>query len=120
MAHVPSRIAHSGTSLRPISGRLSVLRWLTASAKLTYSNIRYQGISPSTGIVPTDRKDNYLNLDVRFDYPFKDYLIGSLGYVLQYNNTNAQLNATVPGGVMQFIPLDYIKHEVWLRLSFLY
>jgi hypothetical protein len=104
----------------------SQLIWrFTGSLKLTYSNIRYQDIQLASGLVDNasmplrSRTDNYLNFDARVDYPFKDWLIGSLGYVLQYNNTNADL-ASASALATQPIPLNYLKHEVWLRLAVLY
>ena len=103
----------------------SQLIWrFTGSFRLAYSNIRYQGIEAATGLVDaannplTSRTDNYLNLDVRVDYPFRDWLIASLGYTLQYNNTAAHLAASAPNAIP--LPLDYLKNEVWLRLSVLY
>jgi hypothetical protein len=88
------------------------------SLRLQYSNIRYQGIPPAAALMPPDtRTDNNVRLDVRLDYPFKDYLVGSLGYDLQFNSTDSQLIGGVPGGL---IGLGYLKHEVWLRFSVLY
>jgi hypothetical protein len=48
------------------------------------------------------------------DYPFRDWLVASANYTLQYNATDAVLN------VGFLVPLNYIKHEVGLRLSVLY
>jgi hypothetical protein len=66
----------------------------------------------------TSRTDNYLTLILGVDYPFKDWLIGGVGYVLQYNQTDAQLGTALPGAMT--VPLNYLKNEVFLRLSMLY
>jgi len=89
------------------------------SVRLGYSNIRYQGIPASASLMPPDtRTDNYIRLNARVDYPFKDFLIGSFGYDLQWDGTDSQLMMTVPG--VPLVGLGYLKHEVWLRLSVLY
>ena len=57
--------------------------------------------------------------DLRLDYPFKDWLVASLGYDLQFNATPASLTAgTMMNPVL--IPLGYLKNEVWLRIGVLY
>lgn len=95
----------------------SQLIWrFTALARLQYSNIRYQGIPVSAAVLNQTRTDNLLGFDFRVDYPFKDWLIASLGYTLQYNQTDA----TLATGPSLLVPLNYIKHEVFLRLSVLY
>ena len=103
----------------------------TGSARLQYQNIRYNGVDPSLGIVPSSnpalmpgnlftRTDNNVMLDLRVDYPFKDWLSASIGYTLQYNNSDAQLSTAGAGNTQVLVPLNYIKHEVYLRLSLLY
>lgn len=88
------------------------------SLRLQYSNIRYQGITAVNSIVPPNgtRTDNFIRLNVRLDYPFKDWLIASAGYDLQFNGTDSMLDMG-PSGL---IPLNYQKHEVYLRLAVLY
>jgi hypothetical protein len=89
-----------------------------ASVALSYSNIRYQGI-PATalsGVNPPNRTDNFVSLNVRFEYPFKRWLSLSLGYIMQYNNASSKLDL----GPLGVIPADYLKHSVYLRLQVLY
>lgn len=93
-----------------------------ATADLRYSNIRYQGIPDSAAIFMNRRTDNWLAFDFRLDYHFKDWLSASVGYIMQYNNSDAMLNFSgggmTPG--MLLVPVNYLKHEVFLRLSVLY
>lgn len=86
------------------------------TVELSYSNIRYQGVQPQSAVVPLERKDNNVNFGLRFEYPFKRWLTLSLGYLLQYNNSNSKLDAGAAG----LLPVDYLKQTVWLRLSVLY
>jgi hypothetical protein len=88
----------------------------SASARLGYQNQRFQGIPPTQAVPSTTRTDNYISFDARVDYPFKDWLIASLGYDLQWNTSNEPLNLGVAG----IVPVDYTKNEVYLRLSVLY
>jgi len=89
----------------------------SAFARLQYSNLRFAGIS-SAFITPNNRTDNYLTFSFRFEYPFKPWLGLGLTYDLTYNNTNATLVSGAP--VTALIPLDYLKNEVALRLTFAY
>jgi hypothetical protein len=90
------------------------------SLRLQYSNIRYQGIPPTAALTPpTTRTDDYIRLNARLDYPFKDFLIGSFGYDLQWDGTDSMLAATGAPGI-GLIGIGYLKHEVWLRFSVLY
>jgi hypothetical protein len=91
----------------------------TGNLALVYQNIRYQGITPAAGQAPPDsttRTDNQVTFSLSVDYPFKNWLIGSIGYYLQFNDTNRELVAAPPG----LVPLGYLKNEAWLRLSVLY
>jgi hypothetical protein len=59
--------------------------------------------------------------DLRVDYPFKPWLIASVGYDLQYNTSSVEFvvpNATPP--TPGLVPPDYTTNEVWLRISVLY
>jgi hypothetical protein len=105
------------------------LLWrFTATARLQYQSVRYAGVlnsgitppggPPASAATPVSRDDNNLMFDLRVDYPFKDWLIASVGYSLQYNNTDARLAPVTPGGAL--VPLGYTKHEPWLRLAVLY
>jgi hypothetical protein len=87
----------------------------TGFVELNYSNIRYQGIT-DVSIMPTDRKDNLIVFNLRFDYPFKQWLTMSAGYTLSYNNASSKLAL----GPLGLIPADFLKHYVWLRLAVLY
>jgi hypothetical protein len=89
----------------------------TGRLELTYQNVRYQGI-PATSQVPpsTTRTDNLLTFLVGVDYHFKTWLMGSVGYALQYDNADHNLNFGVAG----ILGVGYLKNEVWGRLSLLY
>jgi hypothetical protein len=91
--------------------------------RLQYSNQRYQGIctmmgmgstcnSPSAETVP-NRVDNLVTLNVRLDYPFKDWLIGTVGNDLQVNVSNGQLNLGAPGTV----PVNYTRDVIYIKLT---
>jgi hypothetical protein len=94
----------------------------TASARLGYQNIQYVGVTPSsqTTLNGDTRRDNYITFNLRVDYPFKSYLFLSVGYDLQFNDTSAALITNPMMPTVGLIPLNYLKNEVWLRLSFLY
>jgi hypothetical protein len=96
----------------------------TGFIRFAYANERFQGIPSTAGLDPgvTTRTDNYITLNTRVDYPFKDWLWASAGYDLQYNKSNEKLSLTPPGGGMPTagIPVDYTKHVVYLRLTFWY
>jgi hypothetical protein len=101
---------------------------ITGSARLGYQNQRYQGVQSLTAVFPSGtRTDNNVQFDLRLDYPFKNWLIGSVGYDLQFNTTDSHLcPATMPNcGAMPtalpgLVPLGYLVNEVWLRLGVLY
>lgn len=88
----------------------------TGFLELAYSNIRYQGIQMNSSVAPPSRTDNLLMFNVRLDYPFKSWLTLSAGYTLTYNNSSSKLDL----GPLGLLPVDYLKHVVWLRLAVLY
>jgi hypothetical protein len=96
----------------------------TGFARLQYSNFDYHDLPLGSGVVDangkpiTERVDNSILFELRVDYPFKPYLIASLGYDLQYNQTDSKLQV-MPGSPL-LLPLNYLKNEVYLRLSVLY
>jgi hypothetical protein len=95
----------------------------TAAARLAYNHLTYEGVDPTSGGDPMtlQRIDDFVAFDLRLDYPFKPWLIASAGYNLQYNHTDARLQFQEdPMAPIQFIPLGYLKNEVWLRLAVLY
>jgi hypothetical protein len=94
----------------------------SAFLRLGYQNIQYFGVPPVAQSVPNGdgRRDNFINFDLRVDYPFKPWLVASLGYDLQYNDTSAKLITMPMTPTIGLIPLNYLKNEVWLRLSVLY
>ncbi len=117
-----------------VSWAQQIWRFL-AAARLQYSNIRYNGVDACTlGLEPKSmnvtcpampaflftRTDNNLLFDLRLEYPFKDWLVATAGYTLTYNNSDAQLLTAGAAGTTVLVPLDYLKHEVYLRLSVLY
>lgn len=90
----------------------------TAFVRGSYANQRFKGIvmmGPSAEANP-NRTDNYVTVNARVDYPFKDWLFGSVGYDLQANVSNGNLNLGVAG----VVPVNYTKHVVYLRLSVAY
>jgi hypothetical protein len=93
----------------------------TGFLRFAYANQRYQGIPPTAGLPlgQTTRTDNYITLNARADYPFKTWLWLSLGYDLQVNRSDSKLvfDPTMTAGGL---PVDYIKHVVYLRLQFWY
>lgn len=90
----------------------------TGFIRASYANERFKGILPMGPSAETNvnRTDNYFTLNARVDYPFKDWLFGSVGYDLQANVSNGNLNLGVAG----VVPVDYTKHVVYLRLSVAY
>ncbi|HZS38114.1 MAG TPA: hypothetical protein VFF06_14855 [Polyangia bacterium] len=109
----------------------------TAGARLQYWNLRYNGVDACRlGIEPKStagaitcpampaliftRTDNNLVFDLRLEYPFKDWLQAGVGYTLTYNNSDSQLLRPSTAGTFLLVPLDYLKHEVYLRLSVIY
>jgi hypothetical protein len=94
----------------------------TGAIALRYSNIHYHGVAPNTqtDALGDSRIDNSLGFDLRLDYPFKDWLVASFGYDLQYNATPAHLVTNPMMPMLGLIPLGYLKNEVWLRIGVLY
>jgi hypothetical protein len=89
----------------------------TGFIRAQYTNMRYQGVQAVQAT--TNGTDNNFMLDVRADYPFKEWLIGSVGYDLYLNRSNRALLG--PGGTMPgSVPVDYTKNVVYVRLSFQY
>lgn len=101
-----------------------------ANARVQYSNLRYQNVPPNQlgmampppGMMLQNgsRTDNTVTLDLRVDYPFKPWLFGSLGYDLGYNASSAKIVVDPNAMPPTIVPANYVKHEVWLRLSVLY
>jgi hypothetical protein len=58
-------------------------------------------------------------LNVRVDYPFRDWLIGSVGYDFYLNRSDRML-AVGAGTMPATTPVDYTKNVVYLRISFQY
>lgn len=93
------------------------LLWrFTANLRFTYEHINFNGITAQTALVPVGtRTDNYFAINFKLDYPLRDWLIASAGYDLQVNSSSSQIQSD-----MLLIPVNYTKHEGWLRLSVLY
>jgi hypothetical protein len=96
----------------------SQLVWrFTGFIRAQYANMRFQGVQPVQAT--SNGTDNNFMLNIRVDYPFRDWLIGSVGYDLFVNRSNRMLLG--PGGTMPgAVPVDYTKNVVYLRLSFQY
>jgi hypothetical protein len=102
----------------------------TASLRATYSNERFQGILPVTGVCQTmagmpapmtcTRTDNLFQLNVRLDYPFKEWLIGSIGYDLSLDRSDSQIATITVAGLPGLVPVNYTKHEAWAQITLAY
>ncbi|MDB4968031.1 MAG: hypothetical protein JWN44_3720 [Myxococcales bacterium] len=98
----------------------------TGFLRIGYANQRYQGIQPDPMTQPPsaetnpNRADNIFTLNARGDYPFKDWLFGSVGYDLALDRSNGMLNLGNGVGQPGLIPVDYTKHVVYLRLTVSY
>jgi hypothetical protein len=100
------------------------LMWrFTGFLRFAYSNERFAGVcvpmrkvglacGPS-GETVANRVDNLITLNVRIDYPFKDWLFLSLVNDLQVNVSNGALSLGVAGTV----PPNYTKDVIGLRLT---
>jgi hypothetical protein len=88
----------------------------TGFVRLQYSNQRFQGIQMVSAST-TPRTDNIFLLNTRVDYPFRDWLFGSVGYDLQADVTNGSIMTLAPGGLY---PANYLKHVVYLRVTVAY
>jgi hypothetical protein len=98
----------------------------TGFLRFSYSNERYAGIcvlptgmgttcppgNPSAETV-ANRADNLITLSVRLDYPFKDWLILSVGNDAQFNISNGQLSL----GAIGTVPVNYTRDVVYIRLT---
>jgi hypothetical protein len=94
----------------------SQLVWrFTGFLRLSYANERFKGVQPIQAT--TDGTDNYITLNSRVDYPFKDWLIGSVGYDLFFNTSDRTLMLNTTPGV---VPVNYLRHVVYLRLQLQY
>jgi len=89
----------------------------TGFIRAQYTNMRFKGVQPQQAT--TDGTDNNFMLNVRVDFPFKDWLIGSVGYDFYLNRSDRMI---INGGAATpaTVPVDYTKHVVYLRLSFQY
>lgn len=100
---------------------LSQMIWrFIASARLSYQNQRFKGISAASAVTPMtgERTDHYISLNTRIDYQFRQpWLTASVGYDLQWNTSNSRLDF---GPTLGLVPVNYLKHEVWLRLAVVY
>lgn len=90
----------------------------TGFLRFQYSNLRYKGVQAVQAT--TDGTDNLVQLNVRVDYPFRDWLFLSAGYDLLLDRSDRTLmvgpSPTTPG----VVPVDYTKHVVYLRLTATY
>jgi len=89
----------------------------TGFIRAQYTNMRFKGVQAVQAT--TDGTDNNLMLNVRVDYPFKDWLIGSVGYDFYLNRSDRML-AVGTGTSPATVPVDYTKNVVYLRISFQY
>jgi hypothetical protein len=92
----------------------------TGFLRAQYSNLRFNGVQAVQAT--TDGTDNMVELNVRVDYPFKDWLFASVGYDLLLDRSNRKLTIGTPGSPMvpELVPVDYTKHVVYLRLTATY
>lgn len=87
----------------------------TGFVRFEYTNERFKGVPMVQGT--TDGTDNYITLNVRVDYPFKDWLFGSVGYDLYFNKSDRMLLAMPPAVI---VPVDYVRNVVYLKLTAAY
>ena len=74
--------------------------------------MRYQGIADAASRrADVTRTDNYITLELRVDYPFKDWLIAQrrLRPAVQHTEPHARRSRRRR---RELVPLDYMKHEV--------
>jgi hypothetical protein len=88
----------------------------TAFLRFEYANMRFKGVQAIQAT--TDGTDNYITLNLRVDYPFKNWLIGSVGNDLFVNKSDRMLTSTMPTPAI--VPVDYVRDVVYLRLTFQY
>ena len=89
----------------------------TGFLRLSYANERFKGVQPVQATM--DGTDNYVTLNTRVDYPFKEWLIGSVGYDLYFNASDRTL--MMGGGVMPgVVPVNYVRHVAYLRVQLQY
>jgi hypothetical protein len=88
----------------------------TGFVRLSYANERFKGVQPIQAT--TDGTDNYVTLNTRVDYPFKAWLIGSVGYDLYFNQSDRMLlmSNPTPGAV----PVNFIRNVAYVRLQLQY
>jgi hypothetical protein len=77
--------------------------------------MRFQGVQMVQAT--TNGTDNNIMFNARVDYPFKEWLVTSVGYDLYWNGSNRMLTGMPPAGS---VPVDYTKHVVYLRLTLQY
>ena len=68
----------------------------TGFVRFQYTNARYKGVQMIQAT--TDGTDNYITLNLRADYPFKDWLVASVGYDLFFNTSDRMLMTGPAGG----------------------
>jgi len=89
----------------------------TGFIRAQYTNMRYKGVQMVQAT--NDGTDNNFMLNFRVDYPFKEWLIASVGYDLALNRSDRLLTVGT-GTTPATSPVDYTKNVVYLRLSFQY
>jgi len=89
----------------------------TGFLRFQYSNLRFNGVQAIQAT--SNGTDNYITLNVRIDYPFKNWLIASVGNDLFFNKSNRSIATGVPPAAAT-VPVDYIKDVVYVRLTFQY
>jgi hypothetical protein len=88
----------------------------TGFIRFQYSNERFQGIQMAQAST-TPRTDNIFTLNTRVDYPFLDWMFGSVGYDPQADVTNGSIMTLAPASLY---PANYLKHVVYLRVTVAY
>src|SRR5262249_24499173 len=91
---------------------LQLIWRFTGFVRFGYTNERFKGVQPVQASTPGT--DNIFTLDVRLDYPFKDWLVGSVVYDLYADKTDRQPTGVPTPGVTSF---DYLKNVVYLRVT---
>ncbi len=90
---------------------------LVGNIKFAWERRQYEGNLTADSLL-NGRVDNILALHVGIDLPIKDYLIISIGDDLAKDFSNCRLQSGA--GVVNALPCDYLRNDVWLRLALAY
>ena len=87
----------------------------TGFVRAQYTNMRFKGVQAIQAT--TDGTDNNFMLNLRVDYPFKDWLIAQSGYDFILNRTDRSSDRAPDRRRRPSCPSDYTKNVVYLRVT---